>query len=254
MRLVKILIALCLLALIVAGVLVWTLPADIAYRHGARSIAPLALTGIRGTIWDGHADGVSALGRDLGEIEWHTQKLPLLRGELVTDIRVQGAGVGVAGTLSRRRGSLSAHNLRFGFPAAMLEPALGIEGLNFLGNINGVIDTATLANAKVEGVAGSARWSDAGVTGVAEARFSDLLAQFASQADGSVTGSVRDDGSGNLAVDGHFDIRLASFDAQARLAARNDDQQVAQMLRHVGQMQADGSSMLVVHGQMLKLF
>ena len=255
MRILKILVGLCVLAVVVAGVFAWTLPADVGYRYGAKYIAPLALTGIRGTVWDGHADGVSAFGRDLGELNWRVQKSPLLlRAEVVADVRIQGADVDAAGSLIRGRGSLSARNLRFDFPAALLEPALDIGQLKLLGTINGVIDTATLAHGTLGNTSGSARWSDAGVSGQAEARFSDLLAKFESQPDGSIAGTVHDDGKGNLAVDGTFSARIGSFDVEATLSARNNDQQVAETLRYIGQMQPDGSSKLIVHGQMLKVF
>ena len=117
-----------------------------------------------------------------------------------------------------------------------------------------MIDSVTLANANFGNVSGSARWSDAGVSGQAEARFSDLLAQFASQPDGSIAGTVHDEGKGNLAVNGTFQVRLGTFDVEVTLAARHDDPQVAETLRYVGQMQADGSSKLIVHGSMLKVF
>lgn len=255
MRILKVFIGLCVLAVVVAGVFAWTLPADVAYRYGAKFIAPLALTGIRGTVWDGHADGVSAFGRDLGELDWRVEKSPLvLRAEVVADVRIQGADVDAAGTVIRSSGSLSARSLRFDFPAALLQPALDIGQLKLLGTINGVIDSATLAHGTLGSASGSARWSDAGVSGQAEARFSDLLATFNSQPDGSITGTVHDDGKGSLAVDGTFSARIGSFDVEATLRARNNDPQVADTLRYVGQMQADGSSKLVVHGQMLKVF
>ena len=254
MRILKIFLNLCVVVLIVASVFAWTLPADVAYRSGAKYIAPFALTGIRGTVWDGHADGVSAFGRDLGELNWHAQKTPLLRGEVVADVRIQGADVDAAGTLIRRSGSVSAYNLRFGFPAATLEPALDLGPLKLLGGVNGVIDSATLTGATLGNVSGSARWSDAGVSGQAEARFSDLLVKFASRPDGSIAGTVSDDGKGNLAVNGTFEVHLGTYDVQATLAARNNDPQVAESLRYVGQMQADGTSRLIVHGQMLKVF
>jgi general secretion pathway protein N len=255
MRILKILVGLLVLALVVAGVFAWTLPADVGYRYGAKYIAPLILTGIRGTVWDGHADGVSAFGRDLGELDWRAQKSPLLFGRVVADVRIQGAGVDAAGVLARGSdGSLSAHDLRFSFPAALLEPALDMGQLKLLGGISGLINHATLANATLGDASGSARWSDAGVSGQVEARFSDLLAQFASQPDGSIVGTAHDDGRGDLAVNGTFNVRLGAFDVEATLAARNNDPQVADMLRYVGQMQPDGSSKLVVHGQMLKVF
>jgi hypothetical protein len=255
MRFLKVILLLGVVALIVAGVLLWTLPADVGYRYGARYLGPVALSGLRGTIWDGHADGVSVFGRDLGELDWHAQKAALLRGQYVADLRIQGADVDVAGVLTRSSdGRIAARDLRFSVPAALLAPALDIGALKLLGTISGVVTQAALADSLLSDAAGSARWSDAGVSGQAEARFSDILAEFSSQPDGSIGGVVHDDGKGDLGVDGTFSVSLGAFDAQARLSARNGNAQVADTLRYVGQPQADGSSQLVVHGQILKVF
>ena len=98
MRIVKTLLVLFALALVVAGVFAWMLPADVGYRYGARLLGPVTLTGVRGTVWNGHADGVSAFGRDLGELDWHAQKLPLLGGQWIAEVRIQGADVDLAAT------------------------------------------------------------------------------------------------------------------------------------------------------------
>ncbi|MGA9342798.1 MAG: type II secretion system protein N [Rhodanobacteraceae bacterium] len=255
MRLLKILLILALVLLVVAGVFAWTLPADFAWRYAQRYFGPVTLTGIRGTVWDGHADGVSALGSDLGEIDWEIAKLPLLHRQVLADVRVQGAGVDVAGVVERNGdGSVIAHDVRFRFPAALAEPALDIPNLKLLGTIGGVLKRATLVNGLVQGASGDARWSDAGVSGQAEARFSDILAEFSSQPDGGIAGTVHDDGSGDLAVDGSFRVRMDGYDAVATLSARHNNQQVLETLRYIGQPQADGSSKLVIHGRLFKLF
>jgi len=255
MRILKILLVLLVLALIVGGVVLWTLPADVAYRYGTRYLGPVALAGVRGTIWDGHADGISVLGRDLGELDWHAQKSPLLRGRFVADVRIKGADIDAAGVVTREgSGALLAQDLRFSVPAELLAPSLDLRQLKLLGVVSGVVTQARFATAALSDASGTARWSEAGVTGPdGDARFSDMLADFASQPDGSLGGTVRDDGNGNLAVDGTFKVSFSAFDAQATLKARNGDQQVADTLRYVGQPQPDGSSKLVVHGQMLKV-
>jgi len=106
----------------------------------------------------------------------------------------------------------------------------------------------------IESASGNARWSEAGVTGQAEARFADILGEFRAEPTGGIAGSAHDDGSGNLAVNATFRAGVSGFDAQASLSARNDDAQVRETLRHVGEPQADGSSKLVIHGQMFKLY
>jgi general secretion pathway protein N len=255
MRLLKYLFVLVILLLIVGGVLLWTLPADVAYRQGAKYLGPIVLSGVRGTLWNGHADGVSVFGRDLGEIDWKMAKSAILRGRMAADVRIQGTDVDAAGLVERGRdGTLTVNDVHFRFPAEMLAPVLAIPDLNLLGAISGVIFEATLRNGFIESASGNARWSEAGVTGQAEARFADILSEFRAEPSGGIAGSAHDDGSGNLAVNATFHAGVSGFDAQALLSARNGDAQVRETLRHVGEPQADGSSRLVIRGQMFKLY
>jgi general secretion pathway protein N len=255
MRFLKYVLVLVVLLLIVGGALLWTLPADVAYRQGAKFLGPVVLSGVRGTLWDGHADGISVFGRDLGEIDWQMAKSGILRGRMAADVRIQGTDVDAAGLVERNRdGMFTVHDVHFRFPAEMFAPVLAIPDLDLLGAVSGVIFEATLRNGFIESASGNARWSDAGVTGQAEARFADILANFSAEPNGGITGSAHDDGSGNLAVNATFHAGMSGFDAQAILSARNDDPQVRETLRHVGEPQPDGSSKLVIRGQMFKLY
>lgn len=256
MKLLKILVAATLLALIAAVVALWTLPAEVGYRHAASRLGPVTLTGLRGTIWDGRADAISVFGHDLGEINWHARKSPLLFGRLLADVRIKGADVDVAGVVSRGfGGDLEGQDIRFSLPAARLAPAFGAGTVQLLGTISGVVDQATLAQAMLRGASGSARWSDAAADTAASGlvRLPDILAEFASQPDGSIAGRVHDDEKGDLAIDGSFSLHLGSIDATATLRARNDNAQLAESLRHIGEPQPDGSSELVISENKLRL-
>ena len=254
MRILKTIVAVVLLAIVVVAVFLWTLPADVGYRYANGYLGLVVLTGLHGTVLDGHADGVSVLGHDLGELDWRAPKSPLLRGRFAANVRVRGAGVEAEGRLTRQpNGAIGVRDFRFSLPAAMFAPALDIPSLQLLGTISGVVDHAMVTNAWVRDADGHARWSDAGVSGDAEARFSDIVADFASQPDGSLGGSVHDDGNGDLELTGTFKASLGAFDAQVVLRARNGNAQVAEALRHIGEIQADGSSKVVVHSRLLKL-
>jgi general secretion pathway protein N len=252
MRLLKIAVSLIVLALVVLGVFMWTLPADVAYRYGSTRLGPVLLSGLRGTFWNGHADGISAFGRDIGELDWHVRKLPVLTGRMVADIRIKGADVDVAGLMTRGEGSVAVRDLRFSLPANLLAPALAVDGLELLGRVDGVIAEASLSGMQLRDARGDARWSGAGVSGVADARFSDILAEYASQPDGSVAGRLHDDGGGDLQVEGHFNVRIGSSDIDATLRARDGNTNVADALRYIGEPQPDGSSRLIIHSQMLQ--
>jgi general secretion pathway protein N len=255
MRFLKILVGLVVIAVIVGGIVLWTLPADVAYRHGARYLGPVVLSGIRGTLWDGHADGISVLGRDLGEIDWSVGKAPVLAGRLVANVRVQGADVDAAGVVERANGGdITLRDVRFRFPAELLTNVVEAPDLTLLGTVSGLVAESTLRDGFVRSATGNARWSEAGVSGAADARFADIVGDFAGQPDGGIAGTAHDDGTGNLAVAATFHANIAGFEADAVLNARNGDPAVLETLRHVGEPQADGSSKLVVRGRMFKLY
>lgn len=252
MKLLKIVLALAVVAAIALAVFAWTMPADVGYRYGAKYLGPVVLTGVRGTVWNGQADGASVFGQDIGGVTWQARKLPLLAGRFVADVRVKGTDIDLAGVLERDATGVAARELRFSLPAERLAPVLGGD-LHLLGTIRGVIDRATLRDAMLHGVAGSARWSGAGVVGAADARFADILADFASRPDGSVAGTVRDEGDGGLAVEGGFELRIGEYRVDVNLGARGDPA-VAEALRHVGVPQPDGSSRIELHGPLLSPF
>lgn len=255
MRFLKILLALVVVLFVVVGIVLWTLPADFAYRQGARYLGPVVLSGVRGTLWEGHADGVSVFGRDLGEADWRMSRGGLLRGNLVADVRVQGTDVDAAGVVERERsGALTLRDVHFRFPAEVLAPLLDAKDLTLQGAVSGVVATATVRNGLVESATGTARWSEAGVTGAADARIADIVGEFAAQPGGGIGGTAHDDGTGNLAVDATFRAALDGFTADAVLRARNGDPHVQETLRHVGQPQPDGSSKLEIRGRMFRLY
>jgi hypothetical protein len=255
MRVLKVLLAIFVLLLVIGSVLFWTLPADVAYRQGARLLGPVVLSGVRGTLWDGHADGVSVLGRDLGEVDWRMSKGGLLRGSMIADVRIQGTDVDAAGLVERERGgALTLRDVHFRFPAEVLAPMLDVKDLSLLGAVSGVVATATVRNGLVDAATGNARWSEAGVSGAADARFADILGEFAAQPGGGIAGTAHDDGTGNLIVKATFQFALDGFTANAVLSARNDDPQVLETLRHVGEPQPDGSSKVAIRGRMFKLY
>ena len=255
MKIVKWFFALLMVLVVVAGVVAWTMPADVAYRYLSTKLGPVSLIGVRGTVWEGHADGVSVFGRDLGELDWRISKAPLFMRSVHADLRIRGADIVTSGLIERDfDGRIRAHDVRFRVPASMFSPALDVPSLKLLGTVTGTFDEATLADGLLTDASGRAQWADAGVSGTAEARFSDILAEFTSKPDGSIGGTVADDGKGNLEVNGSFSIAATGFQAEAFLSARNDDARVQEALQYIGQMQADGSSHLLISGQLFRLF
>lgn len=255
MKLLRRLFLLLLVLVLIGVVVAWTLPADLALRWLKPNLGPLQLSGVSGTVWQGRASSAVAFGTPLGALDWTVEKSPLLLRRVVARVGLGGGALVLDGDVTRDAdGSVLVQNATFALPAETAAPALDIPALKLHGRIEGRIDEARLANGWVSGARGSARWREAAVSGQAEASLGELLADFASQPDGSIAGTVKDDGSSNLEVAGQFVISSGKFSATARLVARNGDMQVAEALRYVGEPQPDGSSLLKISGQLFKLF
>jgi general secretion pathway protein N len=244
-----------LIALVViASIGVWTCPADVAYAWFGKRLLPATLAELSGDVWNGHAGSLSVLGQQIGSVDWHLRKWPLLTGNLVALAEVKGAGgTGRAELTQHPDQTIDARDATITLPAATVEPALGVPALQLRGEIDIALAHARLRGVWVEAVEGSATWRDAAVAGAAQARLSDIRVDFSTQPDGRIVCTVRDLG-GPLAASGRCEFNAGAYSAEARLSARDGDAHVLDALQYVGQPQPDGSVLLKISGHLLQLF
>ena len=240
--------------LAIAGAIAATFPADTAYRLVSDRMGAIRLAAVSGTIWQGHAGSLQAFGQELGAVDWTLRASPLLRGTVAGHVNLGGGAITASGDFERDAdAAITARNASVSFPASLAAPALDIPALTLLGHIDGRIEQATLRGAWVNAATGTLRWNQAAVAGAAQAQLGDIEAAFGSAADGSIAGQVRDLG-GPLQVAGRFRVTAGTFDADATLNARDGNPQVTDALRFIGEPQADGSSHLIIHGQLFQIF
>jgi len=240
--------------LAVVAVVAITCPAQFAYRFFSDRLGAVKLAGLSGSVWDGHAASTQLFGVELGAMDWQLQAAPLLHGEAATHLTLGGGAITANGDVTGDfDGTLRISNTTVHVPAQFAAPALDIPALQLLGDLEIVIAQARLRQAWPESANGTAHWRNAAVAGAAQAQFGDLEASFASAADGSINGTVHDLG-GPLQLSGTFVVSAGSYDAQAKLLARDGNAQVTEALRYIGEPQADGGSLLKIHGQLFKVF
>jgi len=240
--------------LAIATIVVVTCPAQFAYRLVADRLGAVRLAGLSGSIWQGHAASAQLFGVELGAVDWQLQPAPLLHGAAAAHLTLGGGALSASGDVTGGLDGvmqISAATIRV--PAQFAAPALDIPALQLLGDLEIVIAQARLRQAWPESANGTAHWRNAAVAGAAQAQLGDLEATFASAADGSINGAVHDLG-GPLQLSGTFVVKAGSYDAEARLLARDGNAQVTEALRYIGEAQADGSSLLRIHGQLFKVF
>jgi hypothetical protein len=240
--------------LIIACIAAITCPAQFAYSFIADRLGAVKLSGISGSIWNGHASSVQVFGAPIGALDWELQAAPLLHGTATAHLALSGGEITATGDVASSSGdAVELGNATVRAPAHVAAPALDIPALQLLGDLDIAIAHARLRGAWPEAANGTAHWRNAAVSGAAQAQLGELEATFASTADGSIGGNVRDLG-GPLQLDGTFRVNAGSYDADAILRARDGNAQVSEALRYIGEPQADGSSHLVIHGQLFKVF
>jgi hypothetical protein len=249
-RIVLFLVAVLLLAIVI----VITCPAQFAYNLVADRLGVAKLGGISGGVWQGHASSVQVFGTELGALDWQLQPMPLLHGTVAAHLALSGGEIVASGDVERAfDGTVDVRAASIRAPAHLAAPALDIPALQLLGDLDIAVAHAQLRGPWPDAANGTAHWRNAAVAGAAQAQLGDLEATFASAADGSIGGDARDLG-GPLQLSGTFRVNAGSYDADATLRARDGNAQVGEALRYIGEPQADGSSHLVIHGQLFKVF
>jgi general secretion pathway protein N len=252
MKLIRNLSLLALILLVLLALLLALFPARLAAEWAQPRLGALQLSGVSGTIWQGQAREARLHGQTLGTLGWRIHPWALTGMKLDADLSLQGGEFEGGGFVSAARGALQLRNGRLRMAAERMQPALDIPALNLRGTVEIALDEAEVVNGFPRRLQGSALWRNAAVDGAAAAQFGDLSAEFNTGADGALIGTVADQG-GPLMLDGQFRLAFTGFEAEALLAARDGNPQVQEALQHIGEPQADGSSILQIRGQLLPL-
>ena len=247
------LLALIVFAVLFVVIVAATLPAATAYRYAEPHVQPLRLQGIEGNLWSGRATQASVYAMPIGELRWTLDPWAAVGLHARGEAALAGAALNASTHFDATRDRIVIDTANARLPASILGPALDIPSLVLLGDIDVKLDALELRAGMVQTASGTLTWRNAGVSGAAEARFSDLVVHFASPRDGLIEGEIGDSG-GALRASGRVVIERERFNAEIRLGVRGDNPQLAEALMYVGERTPDGGSLLRVEGTLRRLF
>lgn len=205
----------------------------------------LQIGSVRGSLWHGGVDDVRYREHALGSVRWRLQPLPLLRRTLVAKVEASGAW-GEAGALLRRSGDdLVIEGLRGQIDARLLTGIFAAAEIIPMGWIEFHDGALAWQGHAVTRLAGSARWREAVLAGLAHANLGELHADLHWDAP-NVGRLVLSDAGGPLALHGTIWLSLLGWRGDLTLAAR--EPVLASSLEWIGQAQADGSRHLLLQG------
>jgi general secretion pathway protein N len=184
----------------------------------------------------------------LGALTWKLPPTSVLRREPDITFFLSGGMLTSSGQAIRgadRR--IRMPRFQISLPARLAEPALDIPALVLQGLIEIELEDIVLSRFGLESARGRLMWRDAAVAGAAEALLGGLYADVEAPSLGLIEGRLYDDG-GPLSMEGWFRLRVTTFSAEVRLAARDGQPQVMEALQYAGEAQPDGSVILRIEG------
>lgn len=239
-------------ALLLAAIaLVAWFPARWAVRLAGDRLQPLALRGVSGSVWNGHARQLSWAGRPLGALDW-TLARALLLGRVDGSVRLDGPDWRVSGRFRR----LDAERWQLADVHAHAQLAalpLSLHGLSPAGALDAALPRVRLRAGWPEVLQGRIEWHDASL-GDASGRtvaLGNLYARLSDDAGTRLLGELGDDGSGPVRLRGEAELSPLGWRVDARLTPSDPGAGWRALLGRFGPMDANGRLVLERQGGLL---
>lgn len=253
MRVLKWVLALLVFLAVLAAVILWTLPARVAWKHAAPHLPMVQLDAPQGSVWRGQARQLVIAGEPLGSLVWRTDPLALLHGEVRVHVAVEDVDHRSAGLVTRERdGALRVNDARVEVDSAFIADLLDRDHLSFAGPIQLHVAEARLRNGWPETLRGTGIWPDARVRAGASMRLGDISFTLAEPEPPRIEVRAADSGTGDVHVDGHLSVTPAQWQVRVGLAPRDPaDLRTREALAGLAPARGDGSIELRAEGRLL---
>jgi general secretion pathway protein N len=222
-------------------------PADLAYRVAGHRLAPTALEGISGSVWNGRAAQWIVHGVALGPIEWRIDRGSVLARRPRGEINSAGRQVRGRAGFERIDDGWRLDAIDGGFPAPLLAPALDIPAIGLLGMIELDLSQVVIRDGYLATADGRIAWRGLGVRGIAALSLPGIEMLITSTGERALEATIADLG-GALAVDGRLVLSDGAFTAEVDLVPREDEPRLGEILKFVGERRPDGGSHLRIEG------
>ncbi len=241
--------------LFVALVLVWTAPADIAWRFFRGRLEGWQVEGLSGSLWQGSAERAFIYGVPLGRVQWTVSRAAFFTGISRGHIEVAGRGIDAGLDFERHGNEAQLSGIRLSMPARWLAGGLALPGLTPRGLVVAKLPEMRLVDGYLRSASGSLEWTDAGVQGVAEGSVGDIVAEFERTDPGSSTVVLRvADRGARVGVAGSVRFDGPAFELDVVLSPRGANLQIFEVLRLIGQRLPNGDTRLTVRGRIEPMF
>ncbi|MCW9025136.1 MAG: type II secretion system protein N [Gammaproteobacteria bacterium] len=236
------------------GTLIATFPAHLGWQLvPQKSLPPVQIQGLDGSIWQGKASTLTVSGMELGKLNWDVQIWPLIFGKLSVDTHINNATSHLQTKLALSPGGkISAENLRGIIQMPMLNRFTLPVSLQGALELN--VSQLNYINSKTINLTGQLNWHDASIDMVQSVQLGEVAITAQNDNDGTVfnvknsASALAVEGSINIRGNGQYKTNLAIFNRDANRADINN------IISMVGKPNATGRVYLKQQGKIpLKL-
>lgn len=239
------------LILLVAGVVVWKIPAAWVLSQVNWSNHDVYYARITGTLWQG---GIEQFVRNdvvLGDIKWDFMTVNGLAPPSTT-WRVEGKGLDYDMHAFVDFEGQQAMQLRYvqgQIPAAWVDLSNAAPLVFLTGRFEMDLDRTALTGHIGRLASGTIRWTDAGLSGLVEESLGTVLLRLSSEK-GFTLADIQSDEGSEIMISGDIRFNAAQYRTNLILQATEEKHYVIEELAHLGTVREDGSLELALSGNM----
>ena len=244
------------LVLLIAGVIVWKIPASWVLGQVNWSSKDIRYARVTGSLWEGKMEQLDWHDVMLGDVNWDFQTLNDF-SPIETTWKIDGKGLDYEMNFFLDFEGSRAVTMRYvtgSVPAGWLALTRAVPGVFLTGRFDIDLDTAATTGYPGRLASGTVRWPDAGISGLVEESLGTVILELRSERGFTIadiqTDQTEDAPKTEIIIAGEVKYNSAQYMTDLLITATPGKQYVIEQLSHLGTVLPDGSLQLELSGTM----
>ena len=201
----------------------------------------IIINSVSGTVWSGNIGQLQVSSINVGKVSWDLSPLNLLVGELSADIAIINDEQFINSKVNvSSSGKVELEETRFSIDLSTFAPLTYGMPFAYSGKASGYFPVSFFLKNNFVGINGKLSLANIKMISPQEQIFGDFIVDFRAEKEGATSGKIKDMG-GVLDIAGLLGLnKKGQFNISAKLAAREPDAALEQMLSFLGTKDASG--------------
>ena len=199
------------------------------------------INSVSGTVWSGNIGQLQVSSINVGRVSWDLSPLNLLIGELSADIAIINDEQFINSKVNvSSSGKIELEETRFSINLSTLAPLTYVMPFTYSGKASGYFPVSIFLKNNFVGINGKLSLANIKMISPQQQTFGDFIVDFRAEKEGATSGKIKDMG-GALDISGLLNLnKKGQFSISAKLAARESDAALEQILSFLGKKDARG--------------